>query len=101
MVEDHRLQDGGFSMSDEFPSPLIVDGVQITSINQINDLPSEERERLYRELVPPEVFARFDIDPTTGRNATGHEMVTCPVSFYGRGAGLSRLPDAVGSPKGV
>ncbi|MDA2916524.1 hypothetical protein MYX64_06775 [Nitrospinae bacterium AH_259_B05_G02_I21] len=77
MVEDHRLQDGGFSMSDELPSPLIVDGVQITSINQINDLPSEERERLYRELVPPEVFARFDIDPTTGRNATGHEVVTC------------------------
>ena len=72
-------------MLKELLSTLTVDGVTITSINQINDLPSERRESFYRELIPEEVFTRFDIDPATGLNAAGQRVVTyvCPPRVLG------------------
>lgn len=72
-------------MAIEIISPLTVDGVIITSINQINDLPEEFRESLYRELIPEQVFTLFRIDPTTGTNADGEEVVEyiCPPNSSG------------------
>lgn len=72
-------------MSIETVPLLVVDGVTITSINQINSLPEELREGLYRELIPGEIFSCFGIDPATGRNADGQKVVSymCPPDLSG------------------
>ncbi|MFQ6671860.1 MAG: hypothetical protein ACE5KY_01060, partial [Candidatus Tectimicrobiota bacterium] len=87
--------DSANPMPDEFPSPLIVDGVPITSINQINELPAERREHLYQELIPPDVFSRFGIDPATGCNPAGQRVVTylCPPNSLGFRIEVRHQPD--------
>ena len=52
----------------------------LTSIRQINQLPAEEREAIYRRLIPPRVIALLGLEPRTGRDAAGHRLVTyvCP-----------------------
>jgi GNAT superfamily N-acetyltransferase len=55
-------------------------GSGLTSIRQINQLPAEEREAIYRRLIPPRVVALLALDPRTGRDAAGNRLVTyvCP-----------------------
>jgi len=55
-------------------------GSGLTSIRQINQLPAEEREAIYRRLLPPRVIGLLGLDPLTGRDAVGHRLVTyvCP-----------------------
>jgi hypothetical protein len=72
-------------MAIELISPLTVDGVVISTINQINELPEELRENLYRELIPEQIFTLFGIDPVTGTNADGEPVVNyiCPPDSSG------------------
>ncbi|HXZ43379.1 MAG TPA: GNAT family N-acetyltransferase [archaeon] len=52
----------------------------VTSIQQINQQPAEEREAIYRQLIPARVVALLDLDLATGRNLQGNRLVTyiCP-----------------------
>jgi len=55
-------------------------GTGFTSIQQINQLPGEEREAIYRRLIPPRVIALLHLDPATGRDPQSNRLVTyiCP-----------------------
>jgi GNAT superfamily N-acetyltransferase len=55
-------------------------GGGLTSIQQINQLPTEERQAIYRCLIPPRVIALLHLDPATGRDPQGNRLVTyvCP-----------------------
>jgi GNAT superfamily N-acetyltransferase len=55
-------------------------GGGLTSIQQINQLPAEEREAIYRRLIPQRVIALLSFDPATGRDHGGNRLVTymCP-----------------------
>ncbi len=46
------------------------------SIARLNNLPKEERNRIYLQLVPPAIFERFQIDPKTLQNPFGERVVT-------------------------
>jgi len=46
--------------------PILVDGVSMRSIRQINALPSEQKAEVYRSLIPDTVLAQFDIDRSPG-----------------------------------
>jgi GNAT superfamily N-acetyltransferase len=55
-------------------------GVGHTAIRQINQLPTEEREAIYRRLIPLRVIELLNLDPASGRDARGNPLVTyvCP-----------------------
>jgi GNAT superfamily N-acetyltransferase len=55
-------------------------GAAFTSIQQINQLPAEERERIYRRLIPPRAIELLRLDPETGRDPRGNRLVSyiCP-----------------------
>jgi len=55
-------------------------GSGLTSIQQINQLPAEEREAIYRRLIPPRVIALLGLDSATGRDPHGNRLITyvCP-----------------------
>ena len=55
-------------------------GSGLTSIQQINQLPAEEREAIYRRLIPTRVIALLHLNPATGRDPLGNRLVTyiCP-----------------------
>jgi len=55
-------------------------GTGLRAIRQINQLPVEEREAIYRRLIPPRVVDLLALDPVTGRDAQGNRLVTylCP-----------------------
>ena len=57
-----------------------VDGVRLYSLRQINELPTAERERIYRYLLPTTLLEDFGIDPQTLSDAQGNRLVTfsCP-----------------------
>jgi hypothetical protein len=82
-------------MAIELAPPLVVEGELITSINQINSLPEEFRDGLYRELIPIEVFTLFGIDPETGINAEGEPVVEyiCPPASSGFRLEVTRQPE--------
>lgn len=46
------------------------------SIARLNNLPREERNRIYLQLIPREIFDRFHIDPMTLRNPYGERVIT-------------------------
>ncbi len=48
--------------------------LDLFSIRQVNQLPEEQRERVYRHLVPLEVLMRFGIDAETPVDADGHPL---------------------------
>lgn len=48
----------------------------IYSIARLNNLPKDERNRIYLQLIPPALFERFQIDPKTLVNASGERVVT-------------------------
>lgn len=45
------------------------------SLLQINQLPREEREAIYRRLIPEAIFTTFGIDPLTFTDAGGNRLV--------------------------
>ncbi|GAB4299193.1 MAG: hypothetical protein Fur0034_10680 [Desulfuromonadia bacterium] len=45
---------------------LSRDGTPLRSLREINRCPVEEKERIYRGLIPPALYTRFSIDPETG-----------------------------------
>lgn len=55
-------------------------GAAFTAIQQINQLPAEEREAVYRGLIPARVLTLLSLDPATGRDPRGNRLVTyvCP-----------------------
>ncbi|HYL79448.1 MAG TPA: GNAT family N-acetyltransferase, partial [Candidatus Acidoferrum sp.] len=55
-------------------------GSALTSIRQINQLPAEEREAIYRHLIPSRVAELAGVDPATGLDMRGNRLVTflCP-----------------------
>src|SRR5215472_286122 len=52
-----------------------VEGIGLSSIQEINTLPREVVEALYARLIPVELLERFRIDPTTLRDAAGARVV--------------------------
>lgn len=61
---------------------LVVGGVRIYSLHQINALPSGTKERIYRELLPLHALSEWGIDPETLCDEQGNRLVTftCPSS---------------------
>jgi GNAT superfamily N-acetyltransferase len=55
-------------------------GAALASIRQINQLPTDEREAIYRRLIPSRVVELLNLDPATGRDPRGNRLVTyiCP-----------------------
>jgi GNAT superfamily N-acetyltransferase len=51
-------------------------GGGLTAIRQINQFPAEEREAIYRRLIPPRVIELLSLDPATGRDREGNRLVT-------------------------
>lgn len=51
-------------------------GAGLAAIRQINQLPAEEREAMYRRLIPPRVVELLTLDPATGRDPQGNRLVT-------------------------
>jgi len=52
------------------------------SILELNHLPMDERLRVCRELIPPEIFRLFEIDPVGLENTQGEKTV----QYYGPGS---------------
>lgn len=57
-----------------------VDGVRLYSLGQVNDLPVQAKEPIYRSLLPEGLLRAFDIDGDTLCDADGNRLVTitCP-----------------------
>jgi GNAT superfamily N-acetyltransferase len=51
-------------------------GAGLTAIRQINQLPADEREAIYRRLIPPRVVELLALDPATGCDREGNRLVT-------------------------
>jgi len=49
--------------------------MMIDSIYAINNLPEKEREKWYGILIPPELLARYHIDPESFRGENGEKLV--------------------------
>ncbi len=52
-----------------------VEGLGLSSIQEINALPREVAEALYARLIPPELYERFAISPVTLRGPGGARLV--------------------------
>ena len=52
-----------------------VADLALGSLQELNGLPAPLREGLYGRLIPPEVCARFGVDPATGLNGAGHRLL--------------------------
>jgi hypothetical protein len=52
-----------------------VEGIGLSSIQEINALPREVAEALYARLIPEEMFERYEIDPVALRGAGGARLV--------------------------
>lgn len=61
-------------MTHPLPPPV---NRQLFSISQINNLPRQQMEQLYRQLLPPEILRRFDINPETLTDTQGHHLFEC------------------------
>src|SRR3990172_4656299 len=51
-------------------------GAGLAAIRQINQLPAEEREAIYRRLIPPRVVELLTLDPATVRDHQGNRLFT-------------------------
>ncbi|RME36228.1 MAG: hypothetical protein D6793_06105 [Thermoflexia bacterium] len=56
--------------------PFVVNGQQMVSIRQINNLPQHQKEAIYRTLIPPEALLRFGI-PFSLTDPQGNSLWTC------------------------
>ena len=69
--------------------PLVdADGLPLSSLREINRLPLEVKESIYRELLPQELFDQFPINrkTLTGPDGEGVVQFICP-----EGLGLARI----------
>ncbi len=59
---------------------LEADGVRLYSLHQINQLPVQRKEEIYRRLLPWEFLREFRIDPVTLCDPDGKRLITftCP-----------------------
>ncbi|NIV29590.1 MAG: hypothetical protein GWN58_08800, partial [Anaerolineae bacterium] len=59
---------------------FVVDGTRLYSLRQINELPTPEREEIYRHLLPNKLLEDFGINTQTLSDAQGNRLVTfsCP-----------------------
>ena len=59
---------------------LVVDGVRVYSLHQINALPTGIKEGIYRRLLPLQALSEWGIDPQTLCDEQGNCLVTftCP-----------------------
>lgn len=57
--------------------PPTLAGRQLFAISQINRLPRDEMEQVYRALIPIEILHRFSIDPHTLVDEEGRSLFTC------------------------
>jgi hypothetical protein len=71
------LVPNGISEADRFVTP---DGTVLTSLAMINQLPDDERERIYRALIYDGMLDRFGIDRETLRNPQGERVVQIDAS---------------------
>jgi hypothetical protein len=55
--------------------PILVDGVSMHSIRQINALLQEQKAEIYCRLVPEDLLSQFGIDPVTWTNAEGVRLI--------------------------
>lgn len=55
--------------------PILVDGVPMRSIRQINALPEEKKAQVYCHLIPSDLLPQFGIDPISWSNAEGVKLV--------------------------
>jgi len=62
------------------PERFAVDGVQLFSLRQVNELPTPVKEGIYRHLVPHQLLQAYGIDPDTLCDAQGNRLVQfqCP-----------------------
>ena len=56
--------------------PIVVDGVAMRSLRQINALPVAQKVAIYRRLIPDDLLTQFGIDPVTWTNADGVRLVS-------------------------
>ena len=56
-------------------SLLEQDGTLPFTIRQLNNLPENVKQRLYRGLIPPALLTRFGIDPIQWTNASKEQRV--------------------------
>lgn len=76
-------------MSDLDCVPLVdADGYPLASLREINRLPEAAKERIYRDLLPPQIFELFPLDRETLTGPDGERAVQfiCPA-----GLGLVRI----------
>jgi hypothetical protein len=59
---------------------FVVDGVRLYSLHQINALPDDLKEEVYRRLLPLHALGEWGIDPQTLCDERGNRLVTftCP-----------------------
>lgn len=55
--------------------PILVDGIPMRSLRQINALPEEQKIAVYRRLIPDDLLPQFGIDPTNWTNAEGVNLL--------------------------
>jgi hypothetical protein len=62
------------------PDRLMVDGVKLYSLHQINEYPQPVKENIYRDLLPLPLLEAYDIDPDTFCDADGNRLArfNCP-----------------------
>ena len=58
------------------PPPLLKD-LNLYTIGQVNKLPPEQVQQIYRHLIPLDILMRFGIDPETVADAQGRELFEC------------------------
>ena len=58
------------------PPPLLKD-LDLYTIGQVNKLPPEQVQQIYRHLIPLDILMRFGIDAKTVADAQGRELFEC------------------------
>ena len=67
---------------------VLVDGVPMRSIRQINALPDEQKASIYQLLIPGDLLRQFGIDPYTWTNTQGVKLVNLEAA---QGTGFLRI----------
>jgi hypothetical protein len=52
-------------------------GGQFQMLYRINRFPDEEKRKIYAGLIPPQILAKFQINPETLCNQAGEDVLTC------------------------
>ncbi len=53
----------------------VAAAAELSSLRELNGLPAPVRDGLYARLIPAAAFQRFGVDPATGRNRAGHQLL--------------------------